>query len=168
MGAGASEGAMDASNILKPVLTRGDLQMIGATTIDEYRRYIEQDTAFERRLMPIYVEEPTEEDSITIIQGLRDKYEAHHGVKITDQAIEAAVELTHRYINDRFLPDKAIDVIDEAASKLRVHSMVSPSSIQDLEKKLEKYKNEKQAAVDAQDFEAAAKLRDQEKPPRPN
>lgn len=163
MGAGASEGAMDASNILKPVLTRGDLQMIGATTIDEYRRYIEQDTAFERRLMPIYVDEPTEEDSITIIQGLRDKYEAHHGVKITDQAIEAAVELTHRYINDRFLPDKAIDVIDEAASKLRVHSMVSPSSIQDLEKKLEKYKNEKQAAVDAQDFEAAAKLRDQEK-----
>ncbi|VFB15749.1 ATP-dependent Clp protease ATP-binding subunit ClpC [Urinicoccus massiliensis] len=163
MGAGASEGAMDASNILKPVLTRGDLQMIGATTIDEYRRYIEQDTAFERRLMPIYVDEPAEEDSITIIQGLRDKYEAHHGVKITDQAIEAAVELTHRYINDRFLPDKAIDVIDEAASKLRVHSMVSPSSIQDLEKKLEKYKNEKQAAVDAQDFEAAAKLRDQEK-----
>ncbi len=163
MGAGASEGAMDASNILKPALTRGDLQMIGATTIDEYRRYIEQDTAFERRLMPIYVDEPNTEDSITIIQGLRDKYEAHHGVKITDQAIHAAVELTDRYINDRFLPDKAIDVIDEAASKLRVHSMVSPSSIKDLEKKLEKFKNEKQAAVDAQDFEAAAKLRDQEK-----
>ena len=163
MGAGASEGAMDASNILKPALTRGQLQMIGATTIDEYRRYIEQDTAFERRLMPIYVDEPDLEDSITIIKGLRDKYEAHHGVKITDEAIEGAVELTDRYINDRYLPDKAIDVIDEAASKLRVHAMVSPTSIKDLEKEVKKYKNEKQAAVDAQDFEEAARLRDEEK-----
>ncbi|MDO5714187.1 MAG: ATP-dependent Clp protease ATP-binding subunit [Tissierellia bacterium] len=166
MGAGAAEGAMDASNILKPVLTKGQIQMIGATTIDEYRKHIEKDSAFERRLMPILVEEPSVKDSIEILEGLRDKYEAHHGVKITDEAIKAAVELSHRYINDRFLPDKAVDVIDEAASKLRVRSYESPKSLKNLELRLEELEKEKEASVDSQDFERAAKIRDEEKKTR--
>ena len=163
IGAGGAEGAMDASNILKPSLTKGDLQIIGATTIDEYRKHIEKDTAFERRLMPIMVEEPSVEDAIQILKGVRDKYEAHHNVKITDDALVAAAELSHRYINDRFLPDKAIDLIDEAASKLRVENFNSPNALKDLEDKLNKLSKEKEEAVNAQNFEEAAKLRDEEK-----
>ncbi|MDQ0508060.1 ATP-dependent Clp protease ATP-binding subunit ClpC [Peptoniphilus ivorii] len=163
IGAGGAEGAMDASNILKPSLTKGDLQIIGATTIDEYRKHIEKDPAFERRLMPIMVEEPDVEDSIEILRGIRDKYEAHHNVKITDAAIEAAVELSHRYINDRFLPDKAIDLIDEAASRLRVENFNSPNSLKELEEALAKLSKEKEEAVNSQNFEEAARLRDEEK-----
>lgn len=163
VGAGAAEGAMDASNILKPSLTKGDLQIIGATTIDEYRTEIEKDPAFERRLMPIMVEEPSVEETILILKGIRDKYEAHHNVKISDQALEAAAELSHRYISDRFLPDKAIDLIDEAASKLRVDNFRSPDELKDLEDNLERIAKEKEEAVNNQDFEQAAKLRDQER-----
>ncbi|MDY3118817.1 MAG: ATP-dependent Clp protease ATP-binding subunit [Peptoniphilus sp.] len=163
IGAGGAEGAMDASNILKPSLTKGELQIIGATTIDEYHKYIEKDTAFERRLMPIMVEEPSVEDAILILKGIRDKYEAHHNVKITDEALTAAVELSHRYINDRFLPDKAIDLIDEAASKLRVENFNSPNALKELEDKLEKLSKEKEEAVNFQNFEEAAKVRDEEK-----
>ena len=163
IGAGGAEGAMDASNILKPTLTKGELQIIGATTIDEYRKHIEKDTAFERRLMPIMVEEPSVEDTILILKGLRDKYEAHHNVKITDDALAAAAELSHRYINDRFLPDKAIDLIDEAASKLRVENFKSPNALKELEDELKKLSKEKEEAVTSQNFEEAAKVRDQEK-----
>lgn len=163
IGAGAAEGAMDASNILKPSLTKGNLQIIGATTIDEYRSHIEKDPAFERRLMPIMVEEPSVEDTLQILDGIRDKYEAHHNVKITDEALEAAAELSYRYISDRFLPDKAIDLIDEAASKLRVDNFKSPDELKELEEKLEKLAKEKEEAVNNQDFEQAAKLRDDEK-----
>ena len=163
IGAGGAEGAMDASNILKPTLTKGELQIIGATTIDEYREHIEKDTAFERRLMPIMVEEPSVEDTILILKGLRDKYEAHHNVKITDEALAAAAELSHRYINDRFLPDKAIDLIDEAASKLRVENFKSPNALKELEDELKKLSKEKEEAVTSQNFEEAAKVRDQEK-----
>ena len=163
IGAGGAEGAMDASNILKPTLTKGELQIIGATTIDEYRKHIEKDTAFERRLMPIMVEEPSVEDTILILKGLRDKYEAHHNVKITDEALVAAAELSHRYINDRFLPDKAIDLIDEAASKLRVENFKSPNALKELEDELKKLSKEKEEAVTSQNFEEAAKVRDQEK-----
>ena len=163
IGAGGAEGAMDASNILKPTLTKGELQIIGATTIDEYRKHIEKDTAFERRLMPIMVEEPSVEDTILILRGIRDKYEAHHNVKITDEALAAATELSHRYINDRFLPDKAIDLIDEAASKLRVENFKSPNALKELEDELKKLSKEKEEAVTSQNFEEAAKVRDQEK-----
>ena len=163
IGAGGAEGAMDASNILKPTLTKGELQIIGATTIDEYRKHIEKDTAFERRLMPIMVEEPSVEDTILILKGIRDKYEAHHNVKITDEALGAAAELSHRYINDRFLPDKAIDLIDEAASKLRVENFKSPNALKELEDELKKLSKEKEEAVTSQNFEEAAKVRDQEK-----
>ncbi|MDO5037247.1 MAG: ATP-dependent Clp protease ATP-binding subunit [Tissierellia bacterium] len=163
IGAGAAEGAMDASNILKPSLTRGDLQIIGATTIAEYRKHIEKDPAFERRLMPIMVEEPSVEETLQILEGLRDKYEAHHNVKITDEALEAAAELSSRYINDRFLPDKAIDLIDEAASKIRVESFSSPSQLKDLEGQLESLRKEKEEAITTQDFEKAAQLRDEER-----
>ena len=163
IGAGGAEGAMDASNILKPTLTKGELQIIGATTIDEYRKHIEKDTAFERRLMPIMVEEPSVEDTILILKGIRDKYEAHHNVKITDEALAAAAELSHRYINDRFLPDKAIDLIDEAASKLRVENFKSPNALKELEDELKKLSKEKEEAVTSQNFEEAAKVRDQEK-----
>ena len=163
IGAGGAEGAMDASNILKPTLTKGELQIIGATTIDEYRKHIEKDTAFERRLMPIMVEEPSVEDTILILKGIRDKYEAHHNVKITDEALAAAAELSHRYINDRFLPDKAIDLIDEAASKLRVENFKSPNVLKELEDELKKLSKEKEEAVNSQNFEEAAKVRDQEK-----
>jgi C-terminal, D2-small domain, of ClpB protein./UvrB/uvrC motif./ATPase family associated with various cellular activities (AAA)./Clp amino terminal domain./AAA domain (Cdc48 subfamily). len=162
IGAGGAEGAIDASNILKPSLARGELQCIGATTLDEYRKYIEKDAALERRFQPIMVEEPTIEESIQILKGLRDRYEAHHRVAITDEAIEAAVQLSSRYINDRYLPDKAIDLIDEAGSKVRLRSYRTPSGMKELEHKLEEVKKEKDAAVQSQEFEKAASLRDME------
>ena len=161
VGAGGAEGAMDASNILKPVLAKGEIQMIGATTIDEYRKNIEKDAAMERRLQPIIVEEPSVEDTIKIIKGIRDKYEVHHKVAITDEAIEAAAELSARYISDRFLPDKAIDLIDEAASKVRINAYISPPNIKEVEEKLEAKVEEKEQAVGMQDFEKAAILRDE-------
>lgn len=160
VGAGASEGSVDASNILKPALARGELQTIGATTIDEYRKYIEKDAALERRFQPVNVPEPTEEDSIKILQGLRDKYEAHHEVKIPEEAIEAAVELSVRYITDRYLPDKAIDLIDEASSKVRLRFATQPKGMLELETELERLSKEKQEAINTQNFEKAATLRD--------
>ncbi|MDR7857806.1 ATP-dependent Clp protease ATP-binding subunit [Tissierella sp.] len=163
VGAGAAEGAIDASNILKPVLARGELQVVGATTIDEYRKYIEKDSALERRLQPIMVEEPSVEDTIKILEGLRDKYEAHHRVKITDEAIKAAAELSSRYITDRFLPDKAIDLIDEAASMIRISSYVAPVELKSLEEKLEDLSQEKEEAINTQNYEKAAKIRDMER-----
>ena len=163
IGAGAAEGAIDAANILKPALARGELQAIGATTTDEYKKHIEKDAALERRFQSILVEEPSKKDTVLILKGLRDKYEAHHRVKITDEAIEAAVELSHRYISDRFLPDKAIDLIDEAASKIRLDSVTAPPDLKELEESLEKTGKEKEEAVSIQDFERAAKLRDKEK-----
>ena len=147
IGAGGAEGAIDASNILKPSLARGELQCIGATTLDEYRKYIEKDAALERRFQPIQVDEPSDEESIQILKGLRDRYEAHHRVIITDEAIEAAVQLSSRYISDRFLPDKAIDLIDEAGSKVRLRSYKTPPNLKELEKKLEGVRKEKDAAV---------------------
>ncbi|NLY80658.1 MAG: ATP-dependent Clp protease ATP-binding subunit [Lysinibacillus sp.] len=162
IGAGGAEGAIDASNILKPALARGELQCIGATTLDEYRKYIEKDAALERRFQPIQVDEPTVEETIQIINGLRDRYEAHHRVKITDEAIEAAAKLSDRYISDRFLPDKAIDLIDEAGSKVRLRSFTVPPNLKALEDKLEHVRNEKNAAVSSQEFEKAAALRDTE------
>ncbi|WIV13901.1 ATP-dependent Clp protease ATP-binding subunit [Proteiniborus sp. MB09-C3] len=163
IGAGGAEGAIDASNILKPALARGEIQAIGATTIDEYRKHIEKDTALERRFQPIMVEEPTVEDTIKILEGLRDKYEAHHRVKITDEAIKAAAELSARYITDRFLPDKAIDLIDEAASRVRIKTVTAPPDLNQLESKLEELSQEKEAAISSQDYEKAAKIRDEEK-----
>ena len=163
VGAGAAEGAIDASNILKPILARGEIQIIGATTIKEYRQYIEKDSALDRRFQIIMIEEPKIEDAIKIISGLRDKYEAHHNVKITDEAIEAAVKLSSRYIHDRFLPDKAIDLIDEAASKVKIELYTEPNTIKKQEKKLIEVSKEKEEAIRAQDFEKAAKLRDIEK-----
>ncbi|WP_439743963.1 ATP-dependent protease ATP-binding subunit ClpC [Bacillus pseudomycoides] len=162
IGAGGAEGAIDASNILKPSLARGELQCIGATTLDEYRKYIEKDAALERRFQPIHVDEPSLEESIQILRGLRDRYEAHHRVSITDDAIEAAVKLSDRYITDRFLPDKAIDLIDEAASKVRLRSYTTPPDLKELEVKLEEIRKEKDAAVQSQEFEKAASLRDME------
>ncbi|MFD2630584.1 ATP-dependent protease ATP-binding subunit ClpC [Oceanobacillus kapialis] len=162
IGAGGAEGAIDASNILKPSLARGELQCIGATTMDEYRKYIEKDAALERRFQPIQVDEPTLEETIQILSGLRDRYEAHHRVTITDEAIEAAASLSDRYITDRFLPDKAIDLIDEAGSKVRLRSYTVPPNLKDLEQKLEEVRKEKDAAVQSQEFEKAASLRDSE------
>jgi len=162
IGAGAAEGAIDAANILKPALARGELQCIGATTIDEYRKYIEKDSALERRFQPIMVGEPTAEEAILILLGLRDRYEAHHRVKITDEAIEAAVRLSNRYISDRFLPDKAIDLMDEAASRVRLASFTTPPDLKSLEDETERLKKEKEAAVASQEFEKAAQIRDQE------
>jgi ATP-dependent Clp protease ATP-binding subunit ClpC len=162
IGAGGAEGAIDASNILKPSLARGELQCIGATTLDEYRKYIEKDAALERRFQPIRVDEPTKEESMQILQGLRDRYEAHHRVSISDEAIEAAVKLSDRYISDRFLPDKAIDLIDEAGSKVRLRSYTTPPNLKELEVKLEEVRKEKDAAVQSQEFEKAASLRDTE------
>ncbi|WP_091739206.1 ATP-dependent Clp protease ATP-binding subunit [Marininema mesophilum] len=162
IGAGGAEGAIDASNILKPALARGDLQCIGATTLDEYRKYIEKDAALERRFQPITVDEPTKEEAFQILQGLRDRYEAHHRVKITDEAIDAAVKLSDRYITDRFLPDKAIDLIDEAASKVRLSSYTIPPDLKEMEQKLDGVRKEKDAAVQSQEFEKAAGLRDNE------
>lgn len=163
VGAGGAEGAIDASNILKPALARGELQVVGATTIEEYRKNVEKDSALERRFQPVMVEEPTKEDSIKILMGLRDKYEAHHQVKITEEAIKAAVELSHRYITDRFLPDKAIDLVDEAASKVKLTTYTPPNKIKNMEDDLEKLSKEKEEAISLQDFEKAAYLRDEEK-----
>lgn len=162
IGAGGAEGAIDASNILKPALARGELQCIGATTLDEYRKYIEKDAALERRFQPITVDQPTPEEAVQILKGLRDRYEAHHRVKITDEAIEQAVKLSDRYITDRFLPDKAIDLIDEAGSKVRLNSYIVPPNLKELEQRLEDIRKEKDAAVQSQEFEKAAALRDTE------
>lgn len=163
VGAGGAEGAIDASNILKPALARGEIQCIGATTIDEYRKHIEKDAALERRFQPVTIEEPSKEEAIQILRGLRDKYEAHHRVKITDCAIEAAVNLSDRYITDRYLPDKAIDLIDEAGSKVRIQNLTAPPDLKALEAELEKVTQEKSDAITVQDFEKAAMLRDKEK-----
>lgn len=162
IGAGSAEGAVDAANILKPSLARGELQVIGATTIDEYRKYIEKDAALERRFQSILVGEPTEEEAIEILKGLRDKYEAHHKVKITDEAIESAVKMSSRYIADRFLPDKAIDLIDESASELRLKAFTPPQNLKEMEAEIKRLSQEKQSAVNSQNFEDAAKLRDEE------
>lgn len=163
IGAGAAEGAMDAANILKPLLSRGEIQIIGATTLNEYRKHIEKDAALERRFQTVIVDEPTTEDTVKILSGLKDKYEAHHKVKITDEAIKAAVDLSERYINDRFLPDKAIDLIDEACSKIKLRTVTMPKNILDMENKIEKVSKEKEEAIISQSFEKAAKLRDEEK-----
>ena len=163
VGAGSAEGAIDAANILKPMLARGEIQLVGATTISEYRKYIEKDTALERRFSPVTVNEPTEKDTITILKGIRDKYEAHHNVKITDEAIESAVTLSERYINDRFLPDKAIDLIDEASSKARLQTYTEPDSLKDMQEEIDRISKDKEEAVRGQKFEKAASLRDEEK-----
>ncbi|NLK67890.1 MAG: ATP-dependent Clp protease ATP-binding subunit [Clostridiaceae bacterium] len=162
VGAGAAEGAIDASNILKPLLARGEIQVVGATTLDEYRKHIEKDAALERRFQPIQIEEPTQEEAIDILKGIRDKYEAHHNVKITDEAIDAAVKLSSRYITDRYLPDKAIDLIDEASSKVRLKSFTAPPDLKELENKIEQIHKMKEDAIVNQEFEKAASLRDQE------
>ncbi len=161
VGAGAAEGAVDASNMMKPMLARGELQAVGATTLDEYREHIEKDAALERRFQPILVSEPSVEDTIAILQGLRDKYEAHHKVKITDEALVAAATLSDRYISDRFLPDKAIDLLDEAASKMRIEATMLPADLREMEVRLNELAREGAAAVQAQDYERAALLRDQ-------
>ena len=163
VGAGATEGAMDAANILKPALARGEFQVIGATTLDEYKKHIEKDAALERRFQPVLVGEPSEEDALEILKGLRDRYEAFHKAKITDEALEAAVSLSSRYITDRFLPDKAIDVVDEAASKVRMKVFSAAPDVKALETQLSDVKKEKEAAVTAQEFEKAAEMRDEEK-----
>lgn len=163
VGAGAAEGSADAANILKPSLARGDFQVIGATTLNEYRKYIEKDAALERRFQPVKVGEPTAEQAIKILRGLRDSYEAHHKVKITDEAINSAVQLSSRYISDRYLPDKAIDLIDEGASKVRLASLTSPDNVKSLEEQIESLEKEKSSAVNEQDFERAAKIRDEQK-----
>ena len=162
IGAGAAEGAIDASNILKPALSRGEIQAIGATTLDEYQKHVEKDSALERRFLPVMVGEPSVEETIQILRGLRDRYEAHHKVRISDEAIESAATLSDRYITDRFLPDKAIDLIDEAASRLRLQTYTVPPDLKNLEKQLEDIRKEKEEAVANQNFEKAAQLRDQE------
>nr|MDA3937415.1 ATP-dependent Clp protease ATP-binding subunit [Actinomycetota bacterium] len=163
VGAGAAEGAIDAASIIKPALARGELQTIGATTIDEYRKYVEKDPALERRFQPILVGEPSVEETVEILKGLRDRYEAHHRVSITDGAIDAAATLADRYISDRFLPDKAIDLIDEAGSKMRIQMMTAPPGVKEVEDRLRRVRAEKEAAIEAQEFEKAASLRDREK-----
>ena len=163
VGAGGAEGAMDAANILKPQLARGELQCIGATTLDEYRKHIEKDAALERRFQPVTVGEPTQEEAVAILMGLRDRYDAHHKVKITDQAIQAAVSLSSRYISDRFLPDKAIDLVDEAASRVRIRSFMTPPDMKEAQEKADAIAKEKEEAVAHQDFEKAAQLRDRER-----
>ncbi|KAF1083782.1 Negative regulator of genetic competence ClpC/MecB [Sporotomaculum syntrophicum] len=162
IGAGAAEGAIDAANILKPALARGELQCIGATTLDEYRKHIEQDSALERRFQPIIVEEPSVEETVQILTGLRDKYEAHHRVRISDEALKAAARLSDRYITDRFLPDKAIDLMDEAGSRVRLQALTTPPEVKELEQRIEEARKEKEAAVNNQEFEKAAQLRDEE------
>lgn len=163
IGAGGAEGAIDASNILKPSLARGDIQCIGATTIDEYRKYIEKDSALERRFQPVTIGEPTKEETLRILMGLRDKYEAHHRTKITDDAINASIEMADRYIVDRFMPDKAIDLIDEASAKVRIETLVTPTELKDLEEEIQVIIKEKEEAIRIQEFEKAASLRDEEK-----
>ncbi|WP_030013702.1 MULTISPECIES: ATP-dependent Clp protease ATP-binding subunit [Micrococcales] len=162
VGAGAAEGAIDAASILKPMLARGELQTIGATTLDEYRKHIEKDAALERRFQPIQVDEPSQAHSVEILKGLRDKYEAHHRVTISDEALESAVSMSARYISDRFLPDKAIDMIDEAGARLRIKRLTAPPEIKDLEERIAKLRSQKESAIDGQDFEKAASLRDKE------
>ena len=163
VGAGAAEGAIDAASILKPMLARGELQTIGATTIDEYRKYIEKDSALERRFQPVKVEEPSVEETVAILKGLRDRYESHHRVMITDAALAAAAQLADRYVSDRFLPDKAIDLVDEAGARLRIQRMAAPPELKEVDEKIAKARQAKEAAIDAQDFEKAAQLRDEEK-----
>ena len=163
VGAGAAEGAIDAASILKPALARGELQTIGATTLDEYRKYLERDAALERRFMQIKVAEPSVEETVEILKGLRDRYEAHHRIRITDEALSSAAELADRYISDRFLPDKAIDLIDEAASRMRIRTMTAPPSYRELEEEISSVRAEKEAAIEAQEFEKAANLRDKER-----
>lgn len=163
IGAGSAEGSADTANILKPSLARGDFQIIGATTISEYRKYIEKDAALERRFQPVTVGEPTEDEAIEILKGLRDRYEAHHKVKITDESIISAVKLSSRYIADRYLPDKAIDLVDEAASRVRLRAYTAPNDLQEIENKIKELEKEKSEAVNTQDFERAAKIRDEEK-----
>ena len=163
IGAGAAEGAIDAANILKPALARGVIQCIGATTIDEYRKHIEKDAALERRFQPVQVGEPSKEEAVAILKGLRDRYEAHHKVRITDEAIEAAVQLSDRYITDRYLPDKAIDLIDEAASRVRIRSYTTPPDMKELEAKIQQLNKEKEEAIAHQNFERAAQIRDEER-----
>ena len=163
IGAGAAEGAIDAANILKPALSRGEIQIVGATTLGEYRKHIEKDAALERRFQPITLDEPTPEEALEILKGIRDKYEAHHRVKISDKALEAAVNLSVRYISDRFLPDKAIDLVDEAASRLKLKNLTAPPDVRELEEKIESVKAEKESAITTQEYEKAAQLRDKEK-----
>ena len=163
VGAGGAEGAIDASNILKPALARGEIKCIGATTIDEYRKHIEKDSALERRFQPVRVEEPSKEETLDILKGLRERYEAHHMVRIEDEALEAAVELSDRYITDRFMPDKAIDLIDEASAKVRIENLTSPPDIMNLQLQLENNSKEKEEAIRNQNFEKAAELRDKER-----
>ncbi|EHM09522.1 ATPase with chaperone activity, ATP-binding subunit [Thermanaerovibrio velox DSM 12556] len=163
VGAGGAEGAVDAANILKPSLARGEFQVIGATTMEEYRKYIEKDAALERRFQPIHVDEPSEEDTVLILEGLRDRYEAHHRVKISDEALVAAARLSKRYITERYLPDKAIDLIDEAAARSRLKTMEAPEELKEMEKRLEEVRKEKESAVMSQEFEKAATLRDEER-----
>ena len=163
VGAGAAEGAIDAASILKPMLARGELQTIGATTLDEYRKYLEKDAALERRFQPIQVAEPSIAHTIEMLKGLRDRYEAHHRVTITDEALVSAATLADRYISDRFLPDKAIDLIDEAGSRLRIRRMTAPPDLREYDEKIGDVRQRKEAAIDGQDFEAAARLRDEEK-----
>ncbi|MEI7998809.1 MAG: Clp protease N-terminal domain-containing protein, partial [Candidatus Omnitrophota bacterium] len=163
VGAGAAEGAIDAANILKPALARGEIQCIGATTLDEYRKNIEKDAALERRFQTIIVDPPSVDETILILKGLRDKYEAHHRVKFSDEALEAAARLSDRYISNRFLPDKAVDILDEAGAKARLQAMVVPDAIKELEEKIEQLRKEKEAFIKSQDFERAAKMRDQER-----
>ncbi|MDY4078851.1 MAG: ATP-dependent Clp protease ATP-binding subunit [Clostridium sp.] len=162
IGAGGAEGAIDAANILKPALARGEIQCIGATTINEYKKYIEKDAALERRFQPIMVGEPNKEETLEILKGLREKYEEHHNVKILDESLKAAVDLSDRYITDRFMPDKAIDLIDEASAKLRIENLVTPSSIKEIDAKIQKIVDKKESAIDSEDFETAASLRDEE------
>ena len=166
VGAGAAEGAIDAANILKPLLARAEIQVIGATTLNEYRKYIEKDAALERRFQPVLVGEPTVEEAIQILTGIRDKYEAHHKVEITDSAIKAAVELSSRYVNDRYLPDKAIDLMDEAASRVKLNSLTAPKEVKKIEEKINEIVKEKEDAINTQNFEKAAKLRDKEQKER--
>src|SRR6187551_2531998 len=163
VGAGAAEGAIDAASILKPMLARGELQTIGATTLDEYRKYVEKDPALERRFQPIQVAEPTLPHAIEILKGLRDRYEAHHRVSITDGALVAAANMADRYVNDRFLPDKAIDLIDEAGARLRIRRMTAPPDLREFDEKIAALVREKESAIDGQDFERAARVRDDEK-----
>ena len=163
VGAGSAEGTIDAASILKPMLSRGEIQTIGATTVNEYRKYFEKDKALERRFQPIYVDEPNEYETIEILKGLKEKYEAFHGITISEEAINSAVKLSHRYISDRYLPDKAIDLIDEAASRVRLRTLTNPPNLKDLENQIEKIINEKEEAIKSQDFEKAAQFRDKEK-----
>ena len=163
VGAGSAEGAMDASNIIKPALSRGELQCVGATTLNEYRKYIEKDAALERRFQTVKVEAPNVEETILDLEGLRPKYEAHHKAKLTDEALESAVKLSDRYITGRFLPDKAIDVMDEAGARARINAMTRPPDVKEIEKEIEEIRVEKEAAIKAQDFEKAAAFRDREK-----